>query len=253
MTRSLDPNLQPTPMLDFHHPDIRQLVAEKDWQSLPPYEAIGAVYDFVRDEIAFGYNRDDTLSASEVLADGYGQCNTKGTLLMALLRAVGIPTRFHGFTIYNALQKGAIPLYLFPFAPARIIHSWVEVNLEGKWLNLEGYIIDTRYLNQIQKRYGTEQKAFSAYGIATRNLSQPEVIWQGRDTYIQSEGIADDLGVYDQPDDFYREKGSNLSGLRRFLFRYVFRHLMNRNVNNIRNRGIRKGLAPKQICMAGNR
>ena len=37
-------------------------------------------YNYVRDDVLFGYNIDDGISASKVLADGYGQCNTKGTL-----------------------------------------------------------------------------------------------------------------------------------------------------------------------------
>lgn len=64
--------------------------------------------NFVRDEVTFGYNASDDLPASRVLADHIGQCNTKGTLLMALLRAVGVACRFHRFTIDKALQKGAI-------------------------------------------------------------------------------------------------------------------------------------------------
>ncbi|MDX1459073.1 MAG: transglutaminase family protein, partial [Marinobacter sp.] len=82
--------LQSTPMLDFHHERIQQLVDQMGWRQLVPAEAARSIYLYVRDEIAFGYNKDDTLSASQVLRDGYGQCNTKGTLLMALLRAVGI-------------------------------------------------------------------------------------------------------------------------------------------------------------------
>ncbi len=39
------------------------------------------------------------------MKDGYGQCNTKGTLFMALFRSVDIPCRFHGFTIDKKLQK----------------------------------------------------------------------------------------------------------------------------------------------------
>ena len=86
------------------HESIQALVEQKGWQQLSRYDAIGAIYNYVRDDILFGYNADDRLSASLVLKDGYGQCNTKGTLLIALLRAVGISTRFHGFTIYNAVQ-----------------------------------------------------------------------------------------------------------------------------------------------------
>ena len=38
---------------------------------------IREVYSFVRNEIKFGYNKGDDIIASEVLKDGYGQCNTK--------------------------------------------------------------------------------------------------------------------------------------------------------------------------------
>ena len=238
-----DTYLQTTNMLNFEHSSIQQLINTRGWRSLSDYDAIEAVYNFVRDEIKFGYNKDDTLSASQVLADGYGQCNTKGTLLMALLRAVGIPARFHGFTIFNDLQKGAIPNYLFSFAPKRIIHSWVEVYFDNQWLDLEGYIIDKPYLNKIQASFSDQcdanQGAFSAYGIATKCLKRPENAWKGESTYIQKEGIADDFGIYDQPDDFYAEKGSNLRGFKRILFRYGLRHLMNFNVDKIRIKGVR--------------
>lgn len=231
-------HLKTTKMLDYQAANIQQLIQQQGWRSLDTYEAIGAVYGYVRDEITFGYNKDDALTASQVLADGYGQCNTKGTLLMALLRALDIPARFHGFTIFNELQKGAIPAYLFSFAPERIIHSWVEIYYKGEWLDLEGYIIDKTYLNKVQERFADSCDSFSAYGIATSCLKKPENDWQGKSTYIQKEGIADDFGVYDQPDDFYRENGSNLSGFKKILFRYVLRHLMNRNVQSIRRKGL---------------
>lgn len=238
--------LQETSMLDFNHPQIQNLIERRKWKNLSQYDAIGEIYNFVRDDTRFGYNKDDRLSASQVLKDGYGQCNTKGTLLMALLRAVGISTRFHGFTIYNDLQRGAIPNYLFMVAPPRIIHSWVEVYQAGRWINLEGYILDKDYLKQVQNHFAkpneikseVKNEAFSGYGIATKCLSNPNVDWQGEDTYIQSEGIADDFGIYTQPDDFYANYGSNLSGIKKVMFRYVLRHLMNLNVNKIRTKGI---------------
>ena len=225
-------------MLDFNHPQIQSLIEQRQWRDLSQYDAIGEIYNYVRDEISFGYNADDRIPASQVFKDGYGQCNTKGTLLIALLRAVGVPTRFHGFTIYNELQRGAIPNYLFFFAPKRIIHSWVEVYYKERWINLEGYIIDKPYLKQIQSRFAEDNESFSGFGIATKCLASPDVDWTGEDTYIQSDGIADDFGTYEQPDDFYSKHGSNLTGIKKVLFRYALRHLMNRNVNNIRSNGV---------------
>ena len=111
------PLLTATPILDFETTPIAQLIDERGWRDLSDTDKIGAVYDFVRNEIAFGYNRADDIPASEVLSDGYGQCNTKGTLLMALLRGVGIKCRIHGFTIHKGLQRGVVPELVFPIAP----------------------------------------------------------------------------------------------------------------------------------------
>jgi transglutaminase-like putative cysteine protease len=168
-----------------------------------------------------------------VLADGIGQCNTKTTLLMALLRAVGIPCRFHGFTIDKPLQKGAITGLAYWLAPQRIIHSWVEVSLEGRWIALEGFILDAPYLASLQRRFPQAQR-FCGYGAATPDLSAPGVEWRGQDTYIQKDGIADDFGVFDSPDEFYARHGSNLSGLKRWLYTRVIRHRMNAQVRRIR-------------------
>jgi transglutaminase-like putative cysteine protease len=233
MSDAMHPLLAATPLLDVHHPDIEALVARRGWRALPHYDRIGAVYDFVRNEIAFGYNEGDELPASSVLADGIGQCNTKSTLLMALLRAVGISCRFHGFTIDKPLQKGAITGLAYWLAPQRIIHSWVEVNLEGRWIALEGFILDEPYLASLQRRF-PQARRFCGYGAATPDLSAPGVEWRGQDTYIQKDGIADDFGVFDSPDAFYARHGSNLSGLKRWLYRRVIRHAMNRNVARIR-------------------
>ena len=100
--------LKETHMLDFNDSRIQSLIENRGWKNLEQFECIKAIYLYVRDEILFGYNIDDSISASKVLSDGYGQCNTKGTLFMALLRACKIPCRVHGFTIDKQLQKGAM-------------------------------------------------------------------------------------------------------------------------------------------------
>ena len=225
--------LQPTTLLDFTHPAIEALVVARGWRRLQMYERIGAVYDFVRNEIAFGYNAGDELPASAVLADRIGQCNTKSTLLMALLRAVGIACRFHGFTIDKTLQKGAITGLAYLLAPRRIIHSWVEVAFEDRWVNLEGFILDAPSLASLQRRFPGRRR-FCGYGAATPDLSAPGVEWRGLDTYIQKDGIADDFGVFESPDEFFARHGSNLSGLKRWLYTQIIRHRMNAQVRRIR-------------------
>ena len=153
---------------------------------------------------------------------------------MALLRALDIPCRLHGFTIDNQLQKGAIPSFLFHLAPKYILHSWVDVFYQGRWLNLEGFILDQTYLHAIQQKFQSITANFCGYGIATTCLKNPEINWQGKSTYIQKEGIHDDFGTFNTPDEFYAVHGTNLKGLKRFLFQSIFRHLMNWNVNKLR-------------------
>ena len=109
--------LQPTRLLDFTAAELAALIEKRGWRSLPPRDRIGAAYYFVRDEILFGYNSSDDLPASRGLAEGYGQCNTKATLLMALLRALEIPCRLHGFTIHKSLQKGIVTGLFYALAP----------------------------------------------------------------------------------------------------------------------------------------
>lgn len=231
---SNDPQLlASTPLLDFEHPALRALIAQRGWLALDEYQRIGQIYDFVRNEIAFGYNEDDTLPASRVLADGIGQCNTKATLFMALLRATGISCRFHAFTIDKTLQKGAITGLAYALAPRSIIHSWVEVSVQGRWVKLEGFILDDRYLHSLQRRF-PDATAFCGFGAATPNLQAPAVDWRGTDTFIQKEGINGDFGVFADPDTFYVRHGANLSGLKRWLYRHVIRQWMNSNVARVR-------------------
>lgn len=227
--------LAETRLLDFSATTIQALIDRQSWRGLPPEAAAAGIYTFVRDEILFGYNSDDALPASQILSDGYGQCNTKATLFMALLRAVGIPCRFHGFTIHKALQRGAVTGIFYHLAPNDILHSWVEVWLNGRWINLEGLILDRPYLRQLQHRFKDSSRNFCGYGAATANLCMPEVEWTGGDTYIQRDGINRDFGLYDTLDAFYAEVGTNVTGWRRWLYVHFVRHLMNSNVARIRN------------------
>lgn len=228
--------LKATTMLDYSDPAIQKLVEQRGWRGLDAFGQIREIYNYVRDEIRFGYNVDDDIPASRVLRDGYGQCNTKGTLFMVLLRSVGIPCRVHGFTIDKKLQKGAMTGFVYAAAPRHIFHSWVEVLYEGRWYELEGFILDMAYLGKLQGMHPDCKGAFCGYGVAVTDFQHPAVDWNGNSTYIQSQGITQDFGVYDSPDELLKEHHQELSPVKRFLFRNLGRHLMNRNVRRVRAR-----------------
>ncbi len=227
--------LEQTPILDYHHPSIQNLIEQRKWRDLDEVIKVRNIYNFVRDEVQFGYNTGDTIKASQVLSDGYGQCNTKATLLMALLRAVGVATRIHGFTIDKALQKGAIKGIWYKLSPKNILHSWVEVHVNGQWYILEGVILDRLYLEKLQSINKHQTTTFCGFGVFTENFENPAIDWNLNDTFIQDKGINQDFGLFDSPDDFYNMHQQELSPIQRMAFKYLVRHLMNQNVDKIRN------------------
>ena len=231
----MDKYLKETKMLNYSNANIQQLIRERRWKNINEFERLKSIYDFVRDEILFGYNIDDNVPASKVLADGYGQCNTKGTLFMAILRACNIPCRVHGFTIDKKLQKGAMTGIVYKNAPQNVFHSWVEVYFEDRWYELEAFILDKKYLQKLQEKNSDCKGAFCGYGVAVKDFKNLIIDFDRNNTYIQSEGINQDFGVYDSPDDLLKVHHQEMSAIKAFLYKHFGRHLMNRNVKKIRN------------------
>ncbi len=196
--------LQETELLNFTNPSISELSEKMGWKDMSESEKIRSIYNYVRDDKKFGYNIDDK-----------------------------IPCRFHGFTIDKALQKGAITGIWYQLSPRAIVHSWVEIYHDGVWYDIEGFIIDSDYLRTIQI-LNPDSKNFCGYGIATKDLMNPEVSWDRNNTYIQKEGINNDLGIYNDPDSFFVGHSQKLGHLKRTVYKYITRHIMNRNVKRIR-------------------
>jgi hypothetical protein len=153
---------------------------------------------------------------------------------MALLRAVGIPCRVHGFTIRKELQEGAMTGFVYKQAPKNIFHSWVEVYLEGTWYELEAFIIDKDYLGKLQQKNSNCTGAFCKYGVGVEDFKNPVIDFNRNNTYIQSTGINQDFGIYDSPDALLKEHHQEMGFIKKLAFRYYGRHMMNRNVKKIR-------------------
>lgn len=225
--------LESTQLLDFNTSAIQQLIENRNWQQLNEKEKIKAAYDFVRNEIKFGYNRADDIPASEVLKDGFGQCNTKSILLMALLRGLDIPCRIHGFFIDKKMQKGALTGITYLFAPKKIVHAWTEVYYDNQWIALEGVIIDDQYLSQVKDKLNRFNNGYIGYGISVADKEKISLCWQGKSTYIQSFSITEDLGLFHSPDDFFKKYNNTSSRIKKLLFN-ILRQKINRKLDLIR-------------------
>ena len=234
----MDTYLKETKILDYSNASIQKLLEQRGWANLDTVAKVQAIYNFVRDEIKFGYNVSDYISASQVLNDGYGQCNTKATLLMALLRATDVPNRIHGFTIDKALQKGAITGIWYRLSPKNILHSWVEVWVNEQWYFLEGVILDKPYLTKLQEQNSDCKTTFCGFGVYTDNFENTPIEWNLNNTFIQDKGINRDFGVFDTPDAFYAKHQQELNAFKKFIFQHIVRHIMNNNVERIRNKKV---------------
>lgn len=233
---TMEAYLRATNLVDYNHPSIQKLIADKRWKDAEEYEKIRQIYDYVRNRIKFGYNRGDDIPASEVLSDGYGQCNTKSILLMALLRGVSIPCRIHGFYIDKKMQKGALTGIIYAFAPDNIVHAWTEVWFEGNWVALEGVIIDDPYLKQVQDKLCSYNGGYIGYGVSIKDKTGINLCWRGGSTYIQSFSITEDLGYFANPDDFFTKYNNVKNPVKKLLL-----NLLRKRVNR-RTDAIRKGL-----------
>ena len=100
--------LEPSPWVDFGHPDIQGHLAAHPREGRSEEEVIRADFEFVRDRVAHSWDigsRRVTGRASEVLRHREGICYAKSHLLAALLRGRGIPAGL----CYQRLTLGDTP------------------------------------------------------------------------------------------------------------------------------------------------
>lgn len=128
---------------------LRARAVELAQNAKSPEDQVRALYDFVSTHIRyvgidFGIGRYQPHSAAEVLANQYGDCKDKGTLLEALLRA-------KGFSTAPALVgAGIAPVPDVP-SPAVFNHVITTVNLPGGriWLDSTPLAAPYRYLSAV--------------------------------------------------------------------------------------------------------
>lgn len=232
--------LKNTVMLNYQTPQIADLINTQKWSYLKEFEKIDAIYDYVQNKILLGYNKYDNLTATQVLADGIGQCNTKATLIMALLRAVGVPCRLHGTKVTKVFQRSLMPKIMAKLAPPLIVHTWAEVYYNGDWLSLEGVITDKTFISGLQKLFPEHKGKFFDYAVAVKDFNNLQIDWKGENTTVQQQAVVKDLGVYDTPDEFYAEYKQEFRGIKKFMYESVGRKIMTRKVAKIRRLGIKQ-------------
>jgi transglutaminase-like putative cysteine protease len=130
--------LLPTYFVDSNHPDIIEYAKSIVKDEKDPVQQAILLYVAVRDGFRYNpYNislKHVELKASTLLnrPSKQGYCTEKACLYNAVLRAVGIPSRFHFFDVRNHI--GVERYYEILQTDVLAYHSCSEVYLNGKWV-----------------------------------------------------------------------------------------------------------------------
>ncbi len=126
--------LKPTALIDSNHPSIGAFTQQHAQGSDDRQRAV-ALYYAVRDGFRYDPYRIDLsplgMTASTVLATGYGWCVNKASLLAACCRAAGIPARLGFADVRNHLAterlRQAMKTDVFAW------HGYADLWLDGAW------------------------------------------------------------------------------------------------------------------------
>ncbi|NRD76996.1 transglutaminase family protein [Bacillus sp. BRMEA1] len=127
--------LKESPVVDFSHPAIKEMIAALFQDSQTEAEKAKIAFEFVRDKIAHSWDIQSTTitcKASEVLLFKEGICYAKSNLLAALLRSQGIPTGFcyQRLMLFDTPEKG-YALHTLNGVYLQSLDRWIRLDARG--------------------------------------------------------------------------------------------------------------------------
>jgi hypothetical protein len=213
-----------------------ELIGNRD----DPLAKLEALFLFVRDQILFGFPSKwkewDKVTASHVIEAGYGYCNTKATLLIALCRASGISARVHCGLIDANLMRGVFPAIAFPFLPKAGSHSWTEVLIDGTWQPVDSYINDAQLFRAARKRLEESGNTLGFSLSCDAGKCSCEFNF-GEKGFVHMGAVVEDHGVWEDPSQYFAsDKYLEFNAFERRCYP-VIAVLSNRNIRRLRRSG----------------
>ena len=127
--------LAPTALIDSDHPAVAGFAVRHAGEATNDAERAVALYYAVRDGFRYDPYRIDLsprgMKASTVLANGYGWCVPKATLLAAACRAAGIPARMGFADVRNHLSTERMRQVMG--TDVFFWHGFTEILIDGAW------------------------------------------------------------------------------------------------------------------------
>lgn len=166
-------------------------------------DKIAALFYYVRDDIKFQLPVElDFVPASRTIKYGYGVCNNKTILFLALCKAIGIESRIHFSLIDKSIQRGLIRGFFYWIIPQKISHSWLEVKINNTWFPIDSYINDAEYYTAAKKKLHLNGWKIGYSVACSKNASSIELDFK-KEQFVQMDAVSDDHGVFDNPEDYF--------------------------------------------------
>ncbi len=182
--------LAPTAIIDSNHELIQNRAAEIIGRSKDPVEIAAKLYLAVRDGIRYDpyspFYLPDHYRASYVLKRGRSFCVPKASLLSALARACGIPSRVGLADVRNHLTTKQ--LIDFMGTDLFVCHGFAELYLEGKWVKatpaFNRELCERHHVHPLEFN-GHEDSLFQPYNLQNQKFME----------YVAFRGVYPDVPV----------------------------------------------------------
>lgn len=192
MEEDMKPYLIPTEIIDSDNELIRNYANDIIKNEIDPIKIAVRLYLAVRDNIRYDpyapFHRPEHYRASYVLMRGKGFCVPKASLLCALARACGIPSRVGFATVRNHLTTKQFIEFLG--TDIFVYHGFVEFFLAGKWVKATPAFnseLCLRHKVPPLEFNGGEDSLFQAYNMENQKFME----------YIEFKGIFADIPFND--------------------------------------------------------
>jgi len=134
---NLNDFLQETRYCDFNNSAIKSLAYDLTSCFSSDTEKAVALFSYVRDNILYEFG-DWGKKASVVLEQKRGMCTNSANLLIALFRAIGLPSGYGVMRVDTKEYFGPIMLSTFKgLVSDRSVHIYVYVYLNNKWVKCD--------------------------------------------------------------------------------------------------------------------
>lgn len=190
--------LKETEYCDFSHPEIQKIAKEFLARYPDKKELAVTLFYWVRDNIFYRVGLWQR-KASETLKEREGTCTNKANLLVALLRAGGIPAGYGLMSVKGQEYLGPAGNLFARKIASQSVHFYTYVYLDGRWIKCDA----------------SDDRKFSC-NTSYFNPQSRLVEWDGETDAklnLNSEHILSDIGPLADVDDKISKKPKNAKGI----------------------------------------